>query len=289
MEWLEDKALRSVASRFPLFLGLLAVYIPTFYFLSQDIWKTDEQGHGPIIFLISCYLFWQNRTRLLVCTEKDTSFWGYVFLIVGLLSYILGRSQGIIFFEVGSLFWVLMGVVLIEAGWKGLKVLWFPILFTLFMVPLPFSFVDAVTGPLKRHISEIAEALLYHFGYPVARQGVMISIGSYQLLVADACSGLHSMFSLSAIGFLYVYLMEYKNNKRNIFILMTILPIAFFANLCRVMVLILVTYYFGDDVAQGFIHGFAGIFLFIIALLALLFVDTVLEKTMFRSKQRGDV
>jgi hypothetical protein len=68
------------------------------------------------------------------------------------------------------------------------------------MIPLPGIIVDAVTGPLKQWISVIVVELLYGVGYPIARNGVILTIGQYQMLVADACSGLHSMYSLSALG-----------------------------------------------------------------------------------------
>ncbi len=144
------------------------------------------------------------------------------------------------------------------------------------MVPLPGVIVDALTNPLKRHVSEIAEFLLYAVGYPIARSGVTLTIGQYQLLVADACSGLHSLYSLSALGLLYLYLMQHKSVLRNVVIGAAILPIAFGANVIRVMFLVLVTYHFGDEAGQGFLHGFAGMVLFVAALALLFALDSLM-------------
>ncbi len=146
-----------------------------------------------------------------------------------------------------------------------------------FLVPLPGFFVDALTGPLKQLVSAIAEQLLYAAGYPIARSGVVLTIGQYQLLVADACSGLNSMFSLSALGLLYLYLMRYKSWLHNGLLLASILPIAFCANIVRVMILMLVTYHFGDAAGQGLMHGFFGMVLFVIALLILFGFDSLLR------------
>jgi len=256
-------------------LGLLVLYVPTFYNLSQTLWAGDEQAHGPLILGIVLYLFWKNHSFFLEEGEPSL-FIGSLFFLLGLICYILGRSQDILIFEIGSLSLVLLGLVWGLKGRTIGKHFLFPILFSLFMVPLPGFVVDLLTGSLKRHISEIAEAVLYYCGYPVARQGVVIMVGSYQLLVADACSGLHSIFSLSAVGILYIHLMEYKNRTRNYLLALCIVPIAFFANLCRVIALILITYYLGDEVGQGFIHGFTGIFLFVIALFTLFLLDSVL-------------
>jgi exosortase len=136
--------------------------------------------------------------------------------------------------------------------------------------------VYALTAPLKQFASAIAEQLLYSLGYPIARTGVVLSIGRYQLLVADACSGLHSMYSLLALSLLYVYLMGHPSRWRNAVLIAAALPIALAANVVRVIILVLVTYHFGDAAGQGFVHGFAGIALFLIALTLLMFVDTLL-------------
>jgi len=171
---------------------------------------------------------------------------------------------------------VILGVLLITLGWGTARALWFALFFLLFMIPLPGFVVDAATGPLKQYISVIAEQVLYAAGYPIARSGVTLTVGQYQLLVADACSGLHSMFSLTAMGLLYLYLMQRTSVARNLIIMAAILPIAFLANVVRVMVLILVTYHLGDEAGQGFLHGFAGIMLFIVGLLFLFLLDALL-------------
>jgi len=204
---------------------------------------------------------------------------GFALLMFGLLLYVLGRSQAIAIFEAGSLAPVLAGVLLAMRGWPGLRALWFPILFVAFLVPLPVIFVDTLTGPLKQSVSEITVQILRTAGYPIARDGVIITIGQYQLLVADACSGLNSMFSLSALGLLFMYLTARVSLLHNAVMLACILPIAFAANIVRVLVLILVTYHFGDEVGQGYLHGSAGIVLMLIALVALLALDGVLAQT----------
>jgi exosortase B len=261
----------------PVLLGLLAMYVPTYYNLATTLWDTEEQAHGPLILIVVLYLIWQQRDHLHADTAiKTRPLLGSLILIFGLLLYVLGRSQDIYIFDIGSQIPVLIGILLITRGVPALKALWFPLFFIVFMIPLPGFIVDAVTGPLKQHVSELAEILLYKAGYPIARSGVTLTIGQYQLLVADACSGLNSMFSLSALGVLYLYLMRHTNWLRNGVIIASLLPIAFVANVVRVIILVLVTYHFGDAAGQGFIHGFAGILLFIISLLFLFALDAVL-------------
>jgi exosortase B len=204
-----------------------------------------------------------------------------VLLSVGLFAFLAGKFFGVLVLEIGSQVFVAAGCLMLLGGHRALKAAGFPILFLIFLVPLPGHLIDAVTSSLKNVVSVIAEQVLYSMNYPIARSGVMITIGQYQLLVADACSGLRSMFSLSAIGFLYIYLMEYRNFRRNLLLAISLIPIAFFANLIRVMVLILVTYHFGDAAGQGFIHDFAGLGIFVFSIVALYSLDKTLGLLFF--------
>ena len=162
-----------------------------------------------------------------------------------------------------------------------MRLIWFPlfflIFFLLFFVPLPGSVVAFVTTPLKKAVSALAALLLHGLGYPVARAGVLLSVGPYQLLVADACAGLNSMFALEALGLLYMNLMRYTSAARNVALALLIIPIAFVANVIRVLILVLVTYHFGDAAGQGFVHDFAGVVLFIVGLSLILLVDQLLR------------
>ncbi|MBT9538257.1 exosortase B [Thiobacillus sp.] len=271
-------ALAPLKSWWPVVLGLLVLYVPTYWMLAHGMWNEDDHAHGPIVLVVALYLIWQRRD-VFTAADKPTrveAAIGWTVLVIGLLAYALGRSQDILLFEIGSQIPVILGALLITLGMKSVRALWFALFFLLFIIPLPGFVVDAATGPLKQYISVIAEQVLYAAGYPIGRSGVTLTVGPYQLLVADACSGLHSMFSLSAMGLLYLYLMQHTSTTRNLIIMAAILPIAFFANIVRVMVLVLVTYHMGDEAGQGFLHGFAGIMLFIIGLLFLFALDGIL-------------
>lgn len=259
-------------------VGFAAMYLPTYWWAANELWQADEYAHGAIIVLVVIWLFWEERDSLLKAEIKPLGVLGWPCFILGVLLYMLGRSQGISILDFGSQILVLAGVMLIFQGMPMLRAAWFPLFYILFMIPLPGILVDALTGPLKNWISIIAEQVLYSIGYPIARNGVVLTIGQYQLLVADACSGLHSMFSLSALGLLFMYIVQRKSLLHNGIMLASILPIAFAANIVRVMVLILVTYHMGDEAGQGFLHGAAGIVLLIVALLFLFLLDAILAK-----------
>lgn len=263
----------------PVLIGLLALYIPSFYNAATTFWQQDEHAHGPIILAVVLWLIWSKQAALIkIPNQQRRTMIGLALLVLGLLVYVTGRSQQIALFEIGALLPILAGVVSAMRGWTTLRSFWFPLLFIVFMIPLPGTFTDALTAPLKQHVSEIAEQLLYAAGYPIGRSGVMLTVGQYQLLVADACSGLNTMFSLSALGLLFMYLTARASLMHNAIMLLSILPIAFAANVVRVLVLILITYHFGDEAGQGYLHGSAGIVLLMAALVALLAIDSILAR-----------
>ena len=268
-----------LAIYWPLLVGVLALYLPTYYALATGAWNTEAEAHGPIVLAVAIYLAWNmhGKARQLQNEAPRTqAALGWISLLAGLACYVIGRSQNILLFEAGSQFPVFLGILLMTLGWRGVKLFWFPLFFLLFMVPPPGVILDAVTSPLKQEVSHLASHFLYMAGYPIARSGVVITIGQYQLLVADACSGLHSIVSLSAMGLLYLYLMRHTSILRNLILVALIIPTAILTNVARVMILALITYYFGDEAGQGFLHGFAGIMIFVVAVLLLFLFDAIL-------------
>jgi exosortase B len=256
--------------------GLLLMYAPTYATLDRTIWNIVGQGHGPVMLALTMWLIWQRLPAFIALPPRGNAIAGGIVLTLGLLIYVVGHSQDILFMDVGSQIVVLAGVALLYRGGAGLKLMWFPLFFILFIVPIPGSIVDQVTAPLKAAVSYTAENLLYAMHYPIGRSGVTLTIGPYQLLVADACAGLNSIFALEAIGVFYLSVIGHTSRRRNILIAMMILPISFISNVTRVVTLVLVTYYFGDAVGQGFVHSFAGILLFMLATALTICTDAIL-------------
>lgn len=273
---LSAQARPAIAEWFPLFIGLIALYVPTWVGLSSTIWATEAQAHGPIILAVALWFFWKQGPSIHEMPAAPSKA-GWPLFILGLLLYAIGRSQDILLFEVGSQIIVIASLLLILRGWAALGAAWFPLFFLLFMIPLPGAFVDALTLPMKMAVSYVAENVLYSVGYPISRTGVILQIGQYKLLVADACAGLQTLFTLEALGLLYLNIVRHDSFFRNVALAILIIPISFTANVIRVMVLTLITYHFGDEAGQGFLHGFAGMVLFITALLIIMGVDSLLQ------------
>ena len=259
-------------------LGLLSLYVPTIVDLVRNIWSTEEQSQGPIVLAICLWLAWRAWDRIDatdVSEPRPTA--GWLLIGVALLLYVFGRSQRILSAQTLSVIFMLPGLVLLLRGTKQLRAAAFPLFFMIFLIPLPATMVDAVTQPLKLAVSSVATTILFGIGYPIARSGVILQIGQYQLLVADACAGLHTLFSLEAMGLLYLNVVRHTSLLRNIALAILIVPISFTANVIRVMVLALITYHFGDEAGQGFLHGFAGLVLFVTALMFIIATDSALR------------
>lgn len=259
-----------------LLAGFLILYVPSYLDVARTVWTTDEQGHGPIILAVSLWLLYTHRHALAALPAQPAWGLGLPLLVLGLVFYGLGRSQSFLGAEVGSQILLLCALTLGFLGKGALRLIWFPLFFLTFMTPLPEVLVADVTAPLKSAVSTVSAHLLYALGYPVSRAGVVLNVGQYQLLVADACAGLNSMFTLEALGLLYMNLMRYTSVARNVTLSILVIPIAFLANVVRVLVLVLVTYHFGDAAGQGFVHGFAGMVLFLVGLVLVLFTDYLL-------------
>ncbi|WP_085314884.1 exosortase B [Derxia lacustris] len=261
-------------------IGFAALYVPSLLDLSRSLWDSSEQSQGPLVLAVALWLLAQRWRALPAVAPADGgAVWpGWPLLALGLALYALGRSQGILVFELGSLIVLLAAAIVLLRGLRTLRHFVFPLCFLLFMIPLPGAVVAALTQPMKSAVSGAVVALLQPLGYPVARSGVIISIGQYDLLVADACAGLQTLFSLESLGLLYLDQVRHPSRARSVALALLVFPIGFVANVVRVAVLALVTFHLGDAAGQGFLHGLAGMLLFLCALLLIIAADSLLRR-----------
>jgi exosortase B len=256
--------------------AFVVAYIPTYVRLANGPWQTEQEGHGPLIMLAAAWLSWQQRGRLAQTAQTPAPIAGWAILIASLLLMAVTRSQDILMIETATQIPVLLGCLLLIGGWPLARVFAFPLAFLIFSVPPPGWIMDALTVPLKAWVSDVVTNLLYALGYPIAQNGVMIMIGSYELMVKDACSGMNSIFALSAIGIFYVHEFVQDNWIRRAILILSIIPITIIANLFRVLALVLGSYYLGVDNVEGLFHDVTGIALFVFALVLFFLLDSVI-------------
>jgi len=273
-------------------IGLVAMYAPTIVDFLRGPWRGDRNSHGPIVLALSAWYFYFQTRRMArqgkPFRARPAPVAGWTLVALGLAAYVLGRSQSIAVLEMGSMMPVLLGLALVLLGPEIARRYGFAFFLLLFAVPLPASIVDVITQPMKLAASWGAEHLMYALGYPIARAGVILQIGPYQLMVADACAGLNSLFTLEALGLLYMNVVRHESVFRNIALALLIVPISYCSNVIRILILALLTYHLGDDVGQGFMHEFSGMALFLIALMLIVGVDGLLRGLSLRwNRLRG--
>ncbi len=238
--------------------GLALLFVPTYLDVYRVFWRMERGAQAPVILAIILWLVWRQRTALREALDEPAAP-GAALLLAGLLLYVPARSQSIYLVEVLAQVPILLGAAWLTFGRDGLRRLWFPIALIVFLAPIPGSLMDQVLLPLKGWVSATVDTTLHVFGYPIARDGVVLTIGTYSLLIADACSGLNSMVALTGIGLLYVHVAGHTGRAHNLALLLSILPIAFLANIIRVTLLVLITYYWGEGSGRAF-HDHAGLF-----------------------------
>jgi exosortase len=265
-------------------LGCLVLFLPTMLQVARDSWSTEQGGHGPLVLATGIWALWRE-IRAEKIERRPVSLIPALLLLGFMLSvFVVARITGVLEVEAFAMYGSLISGAYLLWGSTLLRAIWFPLVYLAFTLPPPDTLVTAVTQPIKIAISEGAVSLLYLLGLPVASSGVTIQIGQYQLLVAAACAGLNSIVTLTALCVFYVYLRHRSNPIAFIVIALAAIPVAIISNFVRVIVLVLVTYYLGDAAAQGFLHEFAGLLMFSVALITIFGIDKLAEP-LFTSRQ----
>jgi exosortase B len=281
MATITDRPMRSldkaVLAHLPAVIGLALLIIPSLISLMRDSWTTEAGVHGPIVLATGVWLIARRRKEIAAIRSPGSSATMFAMIVPALLVYAFARAFDFLSVEIASLAVVLVAVLYGYYGAEAVKRLWFPIVYLCFMIPLPLWFIDTVTAPLKEFVSWAASGLLEMVGYPIVRQGVTLYVAQYQLLVEDACAGLNSLVSLTAISLFYIYLLHNATWRYSLMLVAWIIPLAILANVIRIIILVLLTYHFGDAAAQGFLHSTAGLVMFATALLGIFLVDGVTQ------------
>ena len=256
-----------------LLIGLGALAVPTIAGLGGQVWSTEAGAHGPIVLAVGAWLLVRGLAEAKPLMRLGLPALVFAGLLLSLAFYVFGRAFDFISLEVAGLYGASVALLYSRIGLRALTKVWFPVGYLAFLVPPPGWLIDHITAPLKQFVSWVSTAALSGVGIPVSREGVTIYVGSYQLLVEDACSGMNSMVGLIAVSLLYIYLLRGPYLRYAAVLTAATIPIAVLGNIIRIMTLILLTHFWGDEVAQGFLHVTAGLFLFAVTLILVFGVD----------------
>lgn len=255
------------------FIGCLLVIFGLLYWRSfhemMTVWLLVDSyyTHGFLVPLVSLFFVWHKRTQL-ARVPRESSSYGFVWLFLASILLLAGDFLGFRVFSQLSLLPMLVGVLLLLYGTAFVRVLWFPITYLLFMVPIPPSLTQSIALRLKLLATEAAVRLANAITIPLVQDGSMVywntSYGTDQLLIGDVCGGLRSLIALLAFGAIMAYISKTRPVGRWL-VLFFSPPIAIISNVFRVFLLCVVGYFYGSSVAAGWFHDMSGYMIFVVA------------------------
>jgi len=254
----------------------LIAYFPTFIWL-WDRWfaRDSYYSHGILVPIVTIVLIWQKRIELKKI-KRSESVWGIRLIVLGIFVYLISSIFRVYFSSGFSMLIVLIGFVLYFWGSKIFKKIAFPLLFLIFMIPLPMVIVANISFKLKLFAAEMSTMLLNKMRIPAIQVGSIIKMRSAYVIVDDVCSGLRSLISLTALGSIFAYWMNTIMIKRYLLFLATV-PIAIITNVCRIVLLSAISEIWGSEYATGFIHNVSGFMVFALAFILLYATGKLIE------------
>ena len=272
---------RPIAWRTAALLALVAwLYAPILLRLSSQ-WRSDANfSHGFFVPLFSLFVVWQDRQRLGAIRRRPSN-WGIPLILISLSMLILGVLGSELFLSRFSLLLLTTGLVIFFLGWEFFRALLFPLVFLVLMIPIPTILFNQITFPLQILASKLSAWFLPLLGVPVLREGNIINLPAMPLEVADACSGIRSLMTLTTLTIMYGYLLESRVLIR-VLLAIAAIPIAVIANGFRIVGTGLLVQYWDPDKAQGFFHEFSGWLIFVVSLFLLFFLHRLLTAVFHR-------
>ena len=259
---------------------LFCAYYPIIEPLLQRFEARDSYySHGYMVPFISAYLAWRKRKEL-AALQPQGSLWGLPLIVIGLLVHVVSYFLKINFTTYVSCLVVIFGTVLFLGGWKITRVLLFPMIFLIFMIPLPRVVILGISFEMKLFAAEISSWLINLVGIETSVSGSRIFYPGGFLLVGDPCSGLRSLISFLALGTVLVQLTSGNIWKKGV-LFASVVPIALLSNVVRIIVLTVASYIYGSHIAAGFLHDFMGIMVFVIGFIGLIALMNILKCHLF--------
>jgi exosortase D (VPLPA-CTERM-specific) len=254
----------------------LVSFAPFFFEVFNFADLAPDTGYGVIIPPISLFLIWRQREQLRGMALTG-SWYGLILIVAGLALRAIGAFGTMSTVVRYGFLLVLYGLVLCLTGPKLFRKLWTPLAMLIFVIPLPMYFTGMLTLDLQLLSSMIGVWVIRAAGISVYLEGNVVDLGTMQLEVAEACSGLRYLFPLMVLALLLAYLYRGSMWKRTVIFLSSI-PITVLMNSLRIGVIGITVEYWGRRMAEGVLHEFEGWFVFMLSMAGVLLVAFVLTK-----------
>jgi exosortase len=265
-------------------MAIALMLLPLLWDLLEALRWDDSAANALLVMTICAWLYRKERYAHIPSAAPATLYQSAIAILAlstALFLYVAGRMLGIYLFALAAMPLILASVILLLQGGTVLRHYRFILCFMLFALPLPGILAETLNASLKIGVSDYAERILLQLGYPIARSGVILHLGPYQLLVADACSGLQSILSLMTLATLYLHLRQRPSGftgKAQIAVLaLAMLPLILSANVLRVCLLAMITFHFGAERGTAFLHDIAGPLMLMSALVMLFGIDSAMQ------------
>ena len=266
-------------SNYLIWILVSIIYAPIFVQLYQSRWEHIDYTHAYFILPISLYIIWEKRQQLqnsVSPIKPSNNLFGVLLLISAVFLFVIGDRQGYLVVTTFSLIPLVFGICLWLYGLGTVKLLSFPILYLILLVPPPLGLLDSLTIPMRYGVSILTDKTLLLFNYPVVRDGLLLQLDGHDIYMGAPCSGFRSLITMIALGLLYVYFNKGTIGKK-VLLFLSVIPLALIGNFLRVFSLCLVTYYMGDKAGHIY-HDVSGYVIFVFVILGMLGFDKMLMR-----------
>jgi exosortase D (VPLPA-CTERM-specific) len=240
-------------------------------------WTTQEEySHGFLIPLVSAWLLWTRRDALLASIGRP-AWTGALLILLAMVMHVTGALSAIFILSQLAFIIALLGIILAVGGFSLLRTAFFPVIFLIFAIPLPY-FIDAnLSFQLQLISSQLGVFFIRLFQVPVYLDGNVIDLGTYKLQVVEACSGLRYLFPLLSLSFLAAYLFRAPIWQRAL-VLLSSIPITILMNGFRIGMVGVTVDRWGPRMAEGVLHFFEGWIIFVVSAFLLILEVYVLAR-----------
>jgi exosortase len=280
----DETRFQSLARRWVVLLPALAFAASALQVLATNYWSTEQGAQGPVILIAGGWLLWNRSAGLPVSLNWRRTLIALAAIVPIGLASVLAAMTVKQFLQAAGIYAALVCLIYAYVGTNGLRKLWPALGYLAFLIPPPENLVVPVTHALKGYIATWAVVVLQWLHYPIAHNMETLFIGPYEVVVAAACSGMNSLVGLFAIGLFYSYLMHPQKRRYALILSVLMIPVAVFTNFVRVILILLVTYHFGNATAQGVLHETMGMIMFFFALGVLVLLDKILHGLFLRRR-----
>lgn len=257
-------------------IQLAVVYAPTVAWLF-DRWTLSvwHHAHGLLIPPLVAYFVYQELDRVRAL-PPGASAWGFAFLVPALAMHVADMGMHTQLLSAISLVLILPGLALLFLGRARTLAIAFPLAFSAFMLPIPLSMTEGLHLALREVATVATAAFVPLLGIGVYAEGTTLHLADQTLFVGDGCSGFSTLYASLAVAALTAY--SCSSWRRRVLVLGLAAPVAVAANIVRVVLLVVLVHWRGEDVLGTWLHPGSGMLTFALALPVIFWLGTASER-----------